>query len=363
MHSVSGSGRGMGRILLAGAIALTAALATPGCYYLHLASGQASLLWARRATDDVVADDATSARLREQLSLVDRARHFASTLGLEAGGRYTSYVDWPGDRIVTTVVATRPGEVEPRGFDFLLVGRLPYKGFFDRELAEEEARSLEAEGLDVCLVPVTAYSTLGWLDDPLTAPMLRRDDDTRLVETVLHELVHATVFVDSQPDWNEGTARFIGQEASIRFFADDPGQAAHATARVADDRRLAALLLSLRDEVAALYEGTPPSDARSEERARLEESFREQLRGASFETREPEALAERVRLNDACLAITGTYAADQESHSRVLASLGGDLPALVDRMRRAAEEDDPRAWYFGDLTRAPAKVLEAEAAL
>ena len=65
----------------------------------------------------------------------------------------------------------------------------------------------------MCLLPIPAYSTLGWLNDPVTAPMLR-EGRARLIEVVLHELVHATVYVPDEPDWNEGLATFFGQEAA-----------------------------------------------------------------------------------------------------------------------------------------------------
>ena len=113
-----------------------------GCYYLHLASGQWRILRAQRAIDDVLADPETSGELRARLELVLAARRFAAELGLEVGEQYTSYVPWPDDRIVTSVVATRPGEVTPAGFDFPIVGHVPYKGFFERDRAEAEARAL-----------------------------------------------------------------------------------------------------------------------------------------------------------------------------------------------------------------------------
>ena len=193
-----------------------------GCYLVHLAEGQTRLLHARRPIDEVLNDPSTADDLRQRLERVGQARNFAAELGLDVGDQYTSYVDWPGDRIVTTVVATRPGEVEPAGFWFPIVGRVPYKGYFDREKAEAEAKRLRERGLDVCELAVPAYSTLGWLDDPVTAPMLRRGEGP-LVETILHELVHATVYVRNQPDFNEGVASFIGDEGSVRFYAATNG--------------------------------------------------------------------------------------------------------------------------------------------
>lgn len=318
-----------------------------GCYLGHVAAGHLRLLWAREPVDAVLADPATPPELRARLALVEEARAFARDLGLDVGGQYTSYVAIPGDRVVTSVVATRPGEVEPAGFTFPLVGTVPYKGFFDLGRAQAEAARLRERGLDVCLVAVPAYSTLGWTDDPLTTPLVERGEPGQLVETVIHELVHATVFWRSEPDLNESAARFVGEEGSVRFAADNGGDAAHERARVAEARRVATALLAFRDRVAALYAREPDGPARTRERARLEARAREELAALPLTTRDPAQIARDVRLNDACLALRGTYAADLPRHERLLAALGGDLHAYVAHLVAARDADDPRAAVFG----------------
>ena len=158
------------------------------------------------------------------------------------------------------MIATRPGEVEAAGFRFPVVGRVPYKGFFDVQAAEREAAALRARGLDVCGPPVAAYSTLGWLDDPVTTPMLQQSDG-RLAETVIHELVHATVYAASQADFNESIASFIGEEGRIAFFGARDGPAAEARERRRVDaaRAYRAVLEETRQQLERLYdEATVP---------------------------------------------------------------------------------------------------------
>ncbi|HVH08118.1 MAG TPA: aminopeptidase [Myxococcota bacterium] len=327
---------------LALALLACAALPTSGCYYAHLAHGQARILLARQSIADMLAANGTSPELAERLRLAGAVRKFAAGLGLDVGAQYTSYVDWPGDRVVTSVVATRPGEIEARGFWFPLVGRVPYKGYFDQDRAESEAAHLASEGLDTCLVPVVAYSTLGWMADPLTAPLAR---SPRLAETLIHELVHATVFEASEPDFNEGLATFVGQEGVIRFVAarDGDGEAARERTRVAEDRRVAGVLEAFRDAVASLYATTEPGTVRGERRAALEASTREELRALPLATRDSEALGRDIRLNDACQALIGTYQGDLPRYEAVLEALGGDLGRFVELARKAARESDPRA--------------------
>jgi len=315
-----------------------------GCYYAHLAVGQAKLLWAREPVDRLLADPELDPALRARLELVQRAREFAGTLGLDVGEQYTSYVAWPHDRVVTNVIATQPGSIEAANFRFPIIGEVPYKGFFDRQRAEREAEAMRARGMDVCLSGIRAYSTLGWFDDPLTAPMLEMSED-RLVETVIHELVHATVFVHSQPEFNEGAAHFIGEEAVIRFYAGTPDADA-PRARIEDERMMAAALMTFRERVAALYRDPLDHDVRRARRADLEAQGRELLAALPLRSRNASDFAKRARINDACLAIQGTYVVDTPKHRAVLDALGGDLAALVTRLREAARDADPRTTFF-----------------
>jgi predicted aminopeptidase len=304
----------------------------------------------RESVEKLLDDPAIDSELRRKLELVQEVREYSRSLGLEVEDQYTSYVDWPGDRIITTVVATPPGEITPHEFSFPIVGRVPYKGFFEKERAEREAESLRAKGMDVCLFAVKAYSTLGWFPDPLTTPMLGMSTD-RLAETVIHELVHTTVFVESQPDFNEGAANFVGEEAAIRFFARRSSPEARPPdhdleLRVGDDRLIASELMRLRDEVSELYAGPLQGETRARKREAMTTRTRERVGALPLRTRDSARLAEKVRLGDACLSLSGTYVADTPKHELVLEHLGGDLNRFIERLREAAEAEDPRKSFF-----------------
>jgi predicted aminopeptidase len=303
----------------------------------------------------VRARDDTPDELRHKLGLVNEARELARALGLEVDEQYTSFVPWPEDRIITSVVATPPEQVDADPFWFPIIGRVPYKGYFDPAKAEAEAERLRGKGLDACTFAIDAYSTLGWFDDPITEPMLDRSDGA-LVETIVHELVHATFYVKSQPDFNEGAAQFVGQEAAKRFYAGDPEAVAGETARIADRRLLAATLVGFREEFRALYADAAERRAAGEspdveaERAALEADMRTRVAALPLTGRDPERLAEQLRLNDACLALQGTYGADLETYADRLAAMQGDLTGFVAALRIASEADDPRATFFDTMT-------------
>lgn len=313
-----------------------------------MARGQLRLLRASQPIETALDDPATHEALRQRLALVLEVRTFARALGLSVQDQYTRYAPWPGDYVVTTVVTTRPGEVDPAGFWFPIVGRVPYKGYFDAARAAREAERLRGRGLDVCLVKVSAYSTLGWFDDPVTDPMLRQSEGS-LVATLLHELTHATIFVRDRAAFNEGIASFVGEEARVRFYAEARGAAAAAAerARVAENRRVQAELLRARSEVDALYASHPPDAARDARRADVDTRARARIARLELADRDAAELASGVRLNDACLALVGTYGGEIDRFAAALAGLGGDLRAFVGRAREAAAAPDPERALLG----------------
>jgi predicted aminopeptidase len=324
-------------------------LCNSGCYYSHLASGQIKLLWRRQPINEATEDPAHDEQTRELLRLVDSIRSYAIELGLRVDGQYTSYVDWPEDRIVTTLVRTRPGSLEAVPHRFPIVGELPYKGYFDQGRAEAEAERLRVEeGFDVCVSAITAYSTLGWFDDPVTSPMLARGAAS-LAETLFHEWVHSTAFFPNEIDFNESVAQFIGQQASIRFFEDVSPESAGTlpdASRVRDaieDRRaIDSVIQTFHDLLLEIQD----ADDRAALRAIAEAGIREELAALPLSVLDPERVASGARLSDACLALRGTYVQDLPRHAQVLTELDGDLEAMIARLTVWADGDHPTEDFF-----------------
>lgn len=337
--------------LIAAALLVLLSLSTTGCYYTHLARGQFALLWSRRSSEDVLRDPDTPPEVADALRHVATVLDFARELGLRVDGQYESYAAWPGDRILTTVVRVRKDELDAYPFWFPLIGAAPYKGFFDRDRAEREARTLREAGYEVCVSPVRAYSTLGWFDDPLTQPMLKLSQG-RLTEVILHELVHATVFAPGDATFNEGLATFFGQEAAIRFRVRT-GDGERARREVREARTLSQLLANFRTEVRELYEGAPAGALRTERRSALEAALRGEIAALQDTLLDTKRYAREVDLNNACLALAGTYEEDVPRYASLLERLEGDLGALLEIARAAAEKPEPRSHLFPEEDTAP----------
>src|SRR5688500_17657363 len=149
------------------AIAVIFATCSP-LYVIRAGIEEAKILGRRRPISDVLADPSTMATTRAKLQLVVQARSYADKqLGLDAGESYTTHSTPDSATWEMVGSAARKDRFEAHTWWFPIVGKVPYKGYFNFDHAYEEARDLEARGFDTNVRPSGAFSTLGWFNDPL----------------------------------------------------------------------------------------------------------------------------------------------------------------------------------------------------
>ncbi len=188
-----------------------------GCYLVRQAQGQARILLGSRPIEAMLVDPSVPAATKAKLRLVAEIKDFGEkAMGLSRSGNYTSFFDTEGRPVTWIVSACRKDRFQPYTWWFPIVGEVPYKGFFSPEDALVEARELLAEGYDVSLRPVGAYSTLGYFPDPVLSTMLD-DPEEELVALILHELTHGTLYLPGGTDFNEGLASFVGWQGALEF--------------------------------------------------------------------------------------------------------------------------------------------------
>lgn len=188
----------------------------PG-YVVRAAYEQSKILLARRPIEEVIQDPTISKEDSEKLSLVVQARSFASEIGLNPGGSFTQYADVGKDTFAWVVMASRRDSFVLHTWWFPIVGTVPYKGFFDKEDAQSQARRLESEGYESSVRGTDAFSTLGWFNDPVLSTTLK-NSSVRIVNTIIHESVHSTVWIQDHVAFNESLANFVGSRAAVDFF-------------------------------------------------------------------------------------------------------------------------------------------------
>jgi len=149
-------------------------------------------------------------------------------MGLEVGDAYGSFAEVPKGALVWVVSAARQTRLESYTWWFPIVGSVTYKGFFEKPDAESLASHLKEEGWDTYMRPSSAFSTLGWFDDPILSNWLRRDD-VALVDLLLHELTHRSFYRSGHTDFNESFATWAGRAGAYAFFRERDGAEAANT--------------------------------------------------------------------------------------------------------------------------------------
>lgn len=338
-------------------VALVTAAAS-GCwsgdYLAKQGLGQLRLLRARRRIDDVLRDPHVDAETKRRLTLAKQARDFGvRVIGLRGGDAFTRFVDSHGAPIAWDVTAAEKDRLQAHLNRFPIVGAIPYLGFFDKRDAEREAARLRKLDLDVYVRPVAGYSTLGITSDPIYSSMLD-GPDARIVEVVLHEMTHATVYLPGHAEWNESLATVVGVEGAAAFFAAR-GDAQSAAALVAEARRreetqeqFARFLEPVVRRLERLY--ADPALSRAEKVRRRQPIFaaaRKQFL-ALFPPAPghgPGAFAAQP-LNNAVLLSFSIYHSSTPEQRRLLHALGGDLRAFVRLCKHAVEDEDDPLGYL-----------------
>ena len=259
----------------------TAYLASEDVRYVTRAGfEEISILQNREPIAGLVADRATDPAVRHALRLVLESRDYAASLGLEAKETYTTYSDVGRDTLLLVLQAAPRDCICPYTWKYPIVGRIPYKGFFDFGAARREADRLAAQGYDIYLRPSAAFSTLGWFDDPLLSTALTRDS-VELAATVFHEIAHNTLYVKSATPFNESFAQFVGYRSAESFFAgrSDTANARQAADRLHDEMVLGEFYATLIARLDTLYAAKPDSAALEAGRAEAAAWARAQLLG------------------------------------------------------------------------------------
>jgi len=317
---------------------ITAALATAvlltGCetlsYYAQAIGGQMSLLSRSRPVDDLLADPKTPPPLRERLRLARDIRNYAVTdLKLPDNASYRSYADIGRPYAVWNVVSAPEFSLEPLKSCFPVAGCVSYRGFFAQDDAERYAADLRAQGNDVYVQGVPAYSTLGHFDDPLLSTFINFPD-ANLAQLVFHELAHQVAYVQGDSTFNESFAVVVEQEGVRRWLA--------ATGRSAEQK----VFLAARERNKA-YAGEI-----EQARARLRVLYRQRIAPEAMrEAKRAEFAALKAKLgggagskdlapNNAFLAAFATYTDLVSSFEYLLQEEGGDLERFYARVRKYA---------------------------
>lgn len=308
-----------------------------GCFtasYLgQAARGQLALLSAARPLDRAVSDPSTSDAVRRLLVEVPRIKAFGQHKGLSPTRNYDRYADLRRPAAVWVVQACAPLSFDVRRWTFLGVGSVPYLGFFDPREAEAYATQLARdERLDVVVRTASAYSTLGVLRDPVLSTMIPDGAEAagELANVVLHESVHATLYLPSQSSFNESLASFVADRLTSEYLERTRGGGSgEAVAWARAQQRHQARVRRLRrayQDLDAVYRSPAGQEEKRAHKARLLEAL----------TRE---LALPKPPNNASLAGLATYSSGEAGFARLLEACQGQWPRFFATLSRLGRAD------------------------
>lgn len=316
---------------------------------LEQAIGQGEVLLGSRSVVEVLRQPEISAELRHRLRLLRAVRTFArDELGLDVGQQYrrVTFLDAPA--VVYVVSAAPQTSLDPYEWSYPVVGALPYRGHFELEAAEALAARLVARGYDVSVGAVPTYSLLGMYPEPVVSPMLFGRSEAVVVETVIHELAHATIFVPGQGAFNEGLASFIGREGRRRFVAKHYGETSAIAEQLAREeadqeayrRAVAALAFELR----VLYAQRDALDDEGMVERKADVYRRHQARYQAELA--PTLLTYRYRRailpdNNAALSSYGIYSLQEQLYERGLRYCDEDMRCFLRLLRDVALHREP----------------------
>jgi len=248
-------------------------------YGVRQGAGQLNVVWNAKPVEEYLADPTFPDSLKQKLMLINEVRRFAiDSLGLKDTKNYKTLYDQKGEEIMWVVTASEPFKLQAKEWDFPVLGSVPYKGFFNKQLAFELREQLMDDGWDVSIRNPGGWSTLGWFTDPILSKMLERSEGD-LANLIIHEMSHATIFVKDSIDFNENLATFIGDRGAEQFLIHKYGvDSKEYKTYIGDDEdylRFAEHMLRGTEKLDSLYQTMKESDALPEKKQQKKKLIKE----------------------------------------------------------------------------------------
>jgi predicted aminopeptidase len=321
------------------ALLLALALSSSGCgtvsYLFQAGKGQMQLLNRAKPIDEVLKDERTPPRVKRLLAEIPKVKEFGEANGIKPTKNYTEYVKLDRSNAVYVVSACQKLRFESRSWHFPIVGDFPYLGWFDLDGAKGFAEELKKEDLDVDLRGARAFSTLGWFRDAVLSTMIPEGDEALgyLVNVVLHESVHATIYISGQAYFNESIASFVADRLTVEYLAKTRGKdSPELTTYVQSEKsglESEKKLHAAYEELATLYASKKPDSEKLAEKQKILAKLSEDVHA-------------RREINNATLIQYKTYATATKEFENVLVSCGGDWRKFLGTLLRLTPQSFAR---------------------
>lgn len=315
-------------------------------YMGKLAWGEAGILGRAVPNDEVLKDNRVDEKIKDGIRLVQEVKEFAQQrLGLRLDGSYETFYRVKGDTLVHLASACPKDSLEPYTWHFPLVGRVEYKGFFSKKDALKEIRKLEVKGLDTCLQQAIAFSTLGWLGDPLYSTVLEYQPVV-IINIIIHELVHNTIYFKGETEFNEQIASLIAEKGSLMFIEERFGlhsPSYQLTLDIARDEQLmAGFFEDLYSSLKELYARDLPQDEKLKMREEIFAHGQRRLAELNKQLKAAGSSGLLERLNNAVVLAYRRYLPPSQGLlQQAYEALGSDVKAFIELLLTMRKSKEP----------------------
>ncbi len=230
-------------------------------YITQAVNGHFRLMRSRVPINKILDDPTQDSVLKQKLRLVLEIRKFATTeLGLPDNKSYTFYAEIKTEELGWNIYCAPEFSTKPKEWRFPIAGSTVYRGYFSKKMAIKYARKMERKGYDVCLLPITAYSTLGFFNDPILNTHLRMDT-IHLAGMIIHELAHQRYYNKKDSRYSESFAVAVERAGVLRWLQsiNRSDQMARAQKMWARQDSINNLYLAARDTLSKLYSNAAPT--------------------------------------------------------------------------------------------------------
>lgn len=316
-------------------------------YLIKSAYNQLDLISSRQPIEKALQDPLLSAEEKRKLELSLEVRQFAEKeLQLNVKKNYSTFVKLDRPYVSYVVSASPKWKLESFQWSFPFVGKMPYKGFFNENEALEEDKEMKEKNYDTYVRGVSAYSTLGWFSDPLLSSMLSSSDHD-LVNTIIHESVHATLYIKNAAAFNERLATFLGNKGMERFYLQKEGEKSSTLAKVRDenfdDQAFSTFMSRELDTLEKWYQTLPESERKEELRESRFQKIRENFDSELLPQLKTDGWKKfsNAKLNNARLVVFKTYFQDHADFEKLWQKTGKDFVSFMKECRQLEEHKNP----------------------
>ncbi len=253
----------MFRLIAASSLLLLVGGCSTIAYYAQAVEGHMRLMAMTRTIQEMVIDAGTDPTLRQQLEQASAIREFASKeLALPNNRSYRSFADLGRPYVVWNVFSAPELSVELQQWCMPFIGCVNYRGYYKQSDAELYASELRRTGADIYVAGISAYSTLGYFNDPVLNTFLHSGDQG-VARIVFHELAHQLIYAQGDSAFNESFATAVEIEGMRRWLSQmaKPERLREFERQLERKAQFHRLVADTREKLENIYASSLSSDA------------------------------------------------------------------------------------------------------